>query len=186
MTANNPARGNSIRGLSQVVNQMNRLGVCESDEKLVIALDFGTTFSGIAFCFPNQRDAKAVAIVDWPGAEGESAPKIPTLINYDPKDSRKFAWGASVNRMMDNIVGVKLLLDPSQERPLYLPTGNIKRDIKKLPKPPVEIAADFISVVYEHALKEIAKEVPDNYMSMCQKQFVMSGKIGLATATHPG
>ncbi len=151
------------------------LGMYQSEEKLVISLDFGTTFSGIAFCFPNQREAKAVAIVDWPGTEGESAPKIPTLINYDPKDKRKFNWGASVNRMMDNIVGVKLLLDPSQERPLYLPTGNSKRDMKKLPKAPVDIAADFIRAMYKHALKEIAKEVPSNYMSMCQKHFVLSG-----------
>ena len=45
------------------------------------------------------------------------------MINYDGNDKRKFAWGASVDRMKDNIVSVKLLLDPSQERPLYLPTG---------------------------------------------------------------
>ena len=36
-------------------------------EKLIIALDFGTTFSGIAYCFVNQRDSKVAAIVDWPG-----------------------------------------------------------------------------------------------------------------------
>ena len=39
----------------------------ESEEKLIIALDFGTTFSGIAYCFANQRDVKVAAIVDWPG-----------------------------------------------------------------------------------------------------------------------
>lgn len=39
----------------------------DSDEKLIIALDFGTTFSGIAYCFANQRDAKVATIVDWPG-----------------------------------------------------------------------------------------------------------------------
>jgi hypothetical protein len=76
--------------------------------------------------------------------------------------------------MQDNIVGVKLLLDPSQERPLYLPTGNIKRTIKKLPKPPVEIAADFIGAVYRHAQSEIAKVVPKEYLKICQKHFVLS------------
>jgi hypothetical protein len=110
------------------------------------------------------------------GAEGESVPKIPTQINYDPNDKTKFSWGASVDRMSSNIVGVKLLLDPSQERPLYLPTGNAKRDLKKLPKTPVEIAADFIGAIYQHALTEIAKEVPESYMSICQKVFVLSGK----------
>ncbi|KAK4183350.1 hypothetical protein QBC35DRAFT_467376 [Podospora australis] len=146
----------------------------ESDEKLIIALDFGTTFSGIAYCFANQRDTKVAAIVDWPGAEGESAPTIPTLINYDRSDKKKFAWGASVDRLQDNIVGVKLLLDPSQERPLYLPTGNVKRTLRSLPKTPVEIAADFIGAVYRHALNEIAKVVPKDYFSICQKHFVLS------------
>lgn len=40
----------------------------DSDEKLIIALDFGTTFSGIAYCFANQRDTKVATIVDWPGS----------------------------------------------------------------------------------------------------------------------
>lgn len=147
----------------------------KTDEKLVIALDFGTTFSGIAFCFPNQADPKVASVMDWPG--DESAPKINTLISYDPKDSSKFTWGASVNRITgDGIAGIKLLLDPTQERPLYLPAGNIERDIRKLPKNPVNIAADFIGAVYQHALAEITKQVPRDYMSMCEKQFVLSGK----------
>lgn len=75
----------------------------------------------------------------------------------------------------DNIVGVKLLLDPSQEKPLYLPTGNIKSDLKKLPKTPLMVAADFIGAVYQYALKEISAQVPKDYMDMCQKQFVLSG-----------
>ncbi|KAK3343434.1 Hsp70 family protein-like protein [Lasiosphaeria hispida] len=145
----------------------------ESDEKLIIALDFGTTFSGIAYCFANQRDAKVAAVVDWPGAEGDAAPKIPTLINYSA-DGKDFTWGASVDKMQDNIVGVKLLLDPSQERPLYLPMLNYKRTLKNLPKPPVAIAADFIGAVYNHALVEIAKVVPKNYFALCQKHFVLS------------
>jgi len=144
----------------------------ETDEKLVIALDFGTTFSGIAFCFPNQQDTKVASIIDWPG--GESAPKIHTLISYDAKDSKKFSWGASVNRMTDSIIGIKLMLDPAQERPLYLPAGNLQRDIRKLPKKPVEVAADFIRAIYQHALAEITKQVPRGYMSLCQQQFVLS------------
>jgi hypothetical protein len=76
--------------------------------------------------------------------------------------------------MADNIVGVKLLLDPSQEKPLYLPTGNIKSDLKKLPKTPLLVAADFIGAIYQYSLSEISKEVPKSYMDLCQKQFVLS------------
>lgn len=162
--------------LNKQFSKVNMADAYDADEKLVVALDFGTTYSGIGFCFPNQRNAQPVAIHDWPGAEGDSTPKIPTLINYDdPKDLSKFSWGASVDRTQGSIEGLKLLLDPKQERPLYLPTVNIKRDIKNLPKHPVKIAADFMGAVYQHALKEIAKEVPNDYMALCQKHFVLSG-----------
>lgn len=110
------------------------------------------------------------------GAEGEYTPKIPTIIAYDEHDKSKFTWGASVDRTKDNIQGVKLLLDPDQERPLYLPTSTMKWDLKRLPKAPMEVAADFIGAMYKHALSEIAKEVPASYLSVCQKEFVLSGK----------
>ncbi|KAH7316965.1 putative hsp70 protein [Stachybotrys elegans] len=149
------------------------LGCKESDEKLIIALDFGTTFSGIAFCFLNQRDPRITSILDWPGAEGESVPKIPTRVCYDT-ESNDFDWGASANQMGNTIAGVKLLLDPQQERPLYLPQGNLRQEISQLPKPPVHVAADFIGAIYQHALSEISKQVPAEYLAMCQKHFVLS------------
>jgi hypothetical protein len=96
------------------------------------------------------------------------------LINYSGADGKDFAWGASVDRMKDNIIGIKLLLDPSQERPLYLPMSNMKRTIKDLPKPAVEIAADFIGALYRHALGEISKTVPKEYFAICERQYVLS------------
>lgn len=111
-----------------------------------------------------------------PGAEGISAPKIPTLIRYDKTDLTKFQWGASVGSHSDNIVGVKLLLDPSQRRPYYLPANNILKDIKALPKPPVEVAADYIGAIFRHALSEISIKVPKSYLDICQKDYVLSGR----------
>jgi hypothetical protein len=105
------------------------------------------------------------------GADGQSVPKVPTLINYN---GHEISWGASVSRLDDNIVGVKLLLDPKQGQPEYLPNTNIKRTIRKLPKPAVKIAADFIGAIYKHALKEIAKTIPKKYFDICQKHFVLS------------
>ncbi|KAG6249329.1 hypothetical protein E4U24_002172 [Claviceps purpurea] len=145
----------------------------ERDEKLIIALDFGTTYSGVAYCFANQTNAVPKAILEWPD-QGPSAPKIPTIIEYTEKDSRGFRWGASVDRLNGGIVGIKLLLDPTQERPLYLPTKNIDQELKSLPKKPFEVAADFIQAIYEHALQDIGRTIPKAYMDMCDKEFVLS------------
>ncbi|KHN93782.1 Heat shock protein Hsp70 [Metarhizium album ARSEF 1941] len=146
----------------------------ESSEKLVIALDFGTTYSGVAFCFANQYDAKPAAIMDWSGHRGISVPKIPTVIAYDKQRPDVFKWGASVDAADPSIVGIKLLLDPEQGRPMYLPATNARKYIRMLPKPPVKIAADFIGAIYSHALAEISKTVPKAYMELCSKEFVLS------------
>ncbi|KAG6053635.1 hypothetical protein E4U17_004484 [Claviceps sp. LM77 group G4] len=153
----------------------NRLFVAgEREEKLIIALDFGTTYSGVAYCFANQTDAKPVAIMKWPGNRGISAPKIPTMIEYSKEEPTGFRWGASASKARGGIVAIKLLLDPEQERPLYLSANNTRKQLKFLPKKPVEVAADFIRAIYEHALGEISTAVPKAYMDICQKQFVLS------------
>ncbi|KAG6218859.1 hypothetical protein E4U50_008121 [Claviceps purpurea] len=146
----------------------------EREEKLIIALDFGTTYSGVAYCFANQTNAKPIAIMKWPGNRGISAPKIPTIIEYTEEDPRGFRWGASVNKQNGGIIAIKLLLDPNQQRPLYLPAKQIEEELKSLPKSPLEIAADFIGAIYAHALEEISSSVPKAYMDMCHKEFVLS------------
>lgn len=65
--------------LSKLANGLSLGGDEEGAEKLVIALDFGTTFSGIAFCFASHRDPKVVSILDWPGKRPRTvAPAVST------------------------------------------------------------------------------------------------------------
>ena len=70
--------------------------------------------------------------------------------------------------------GVKLLLDPTQETPLYIPETKTAAELKKLGKPAVNVATDYISAIYEHALAKIAAKVPADYLQMCQKKFVVT------------
>ena len=37
------------------------------DEELIIALDFGTTFSGVAYAFSNSSKSDVFSVLDWPG-----------------------------------------------------------------------------------------------------------------------
>ena len=37
----------------------------QGEDQLIIGLDFGTTFSGIAYAFPNSKNP--ISILDWPG-----------------------------------------------------------------------------------------------------------------------
>ncbi|KAI0840408.1 actin-like ATPase domain-containing protein [Hypoxylon sp. FL0890] len=147
----------------------------ESDDRIIIALDFGSTFSGIAYAFCNsEKKPELNPILDWPGLEGHRQPKVPTLICYDAHDSTKFTWGGQVDWRSDAVQGVKLLLDPDQPKPDYIPDRKMKSELKKLPKDPVDIAADFIGAIYKHAVAKIESSGVKDYVEFCHKQFVLS------------
>ncbi|KAF9760866.1 hypothetical protein IL306_004075 [Fusarium sp. DS 682] len=147
----------------------------DTKDRVIIALDFGTTFSGVAYCFCKSSGKPEVnPVVQWLGLEGRTQPKVPTAILYDPEDNTKFKWGGQVTWRDDHVQGVKLLLDPEQTRPSYLPSSNFKREIRRLPKDVVDVAADFMGAMYNHALEKIASRVPRDYLDLCQKDFVLS------------
>ncbi|GAB0134427.1 hypothetical protein EsDP_00002801 [Epichloe bromicola] len=146
----------------------------DGDEGLIIALDFGTTYSGIAYCFTHKEAQQATAILNWPDNRGVTAPKIPTLVSYSKDNSEDWKWGASAEKDLEVIVGIKLLLDPSQKRPAYLPSGNMNLDVATLPKSPTEIASDFMKGIYKHALAEISKTAPKAYVDICTKKFIVT------------
>jgi hypothetical protein len=111
------------------------------------------------------------------GNQGKQAPKVPTLISYDSSDLTDVKWGACADKdAKSNVIsGVKLLLDPSQQRPAYFAVGI--SESTSLPKPPTEIATDYIKHIYEYSLLRISQTVPNGYVEQCSKKFVVTGKF---------
>lgn len=156
---------------------MNGLNFVEDeDSQLIIGLDFGTTFSGIAYIFTEQNKPDPEAVTDWPGTPGLKVPKTPTLIDYTaPSGGKPFSWGSKVHpTSKGKLEGVKLLLDPEQPVPLYVPASNTKKDLQKLGKPVVDVATDYLKVLYEHALGYINNAYPKDFVDMQQKKFVLT------------
>ncbi|EPE33223.1 Actin-like ATPase [Glarea lozoyensis ATCC 20868] len=142
-------------------------------DRLIVGFDFGTTFSGVAFAFNSGDKPDVHSIVDWPGIEGFPQPKVPTIIKYDDSDKSKFTWGAQTHAA-NPIVGIKLLLDPSQPRPPYLPDSNAQDDLDEIGKPAVTVAADYLAALYKHAMERIKTSVPTDYLAKCKKEYVLS------------
>jgi len=93
---------------------------------LVVGIDFGTTYSGIAFLHtlnssvkdaPDEIDVNKIAenikvIKEWPDATGAHQEKIPTILAY-PKNANAPVWGARVRASMKpRIEFFKLGLEP--------------------------------------------------------------------------
>jgi hypothetical protein len=102
-------------------------------------------------------------------------PKAPTIIQYDSGSKDSFKWGYELDMSLgDKITGLKLLLDPDQPRPYFIPT-NIQAEIAKLPKTVLEVASDYMRAVFQHALKEIESESLDpSFLDNYHKQFVLT------------
>jgi hypothetical protein len=95
------------------------------------------------------------------------------LLKYEGKDS--FLWGYELDRSTkERIEGIKLLLDPDQPKPIYAPAVNIEAELKKLGKPAIDVATDYISAIYQHALRRIEGKYPKSYLEMLNKEFVLS------------
>ncbi|KAF4439111.1 hypothetical protein F53441_12662 [Fusarium austroafricanum] len=160
--------------LDNITNGLSAMTLSNKD-RIIIALDFGTTYSGVAYCFCNSVNRPvASSVLDWEGLEGRTQPKVPTAITYAAEDNSKFKWGGQLTWRDDHVRGVKLLLDPTQTMPSCLPSANIKGELKKLPKDVVDVAADFLEAMYKHAMKKIQSKVRRGYLELCEKSFVLS------------
>jgi len=159
-----------------LAEDLNGLNFAEdSDSQLIIGLDFGTTYSGIAYIFTEQNKPDPEGVTDWPGTPGQSLAKTPTLIDYDVNDRKSFTWGSKVNpTSKGKLEGIKLLLDPDQPVPLYVPASNTKKELQKLGKPPLDVASDYLRALYKHSLGYISAKYPKDYVEMQQKKFVLT------------
>ncbi|CAG8890324.1 unnamed protein product [Penicillium egyptiacum] len=123
----------------------------EGRSKLIVGVDFGTTFSGVAWGLEDCPDDIEL-IQTWPGSGNITSQKVPTLCSYNDKGMQ---WGYQTDQSIHPgkqrlIQGVKLLLDESQKF-RYLPASDSQEIIKDLNKTAVEVAGDYLGKVVAHA-----------------------------------
>ncbi|KAH7176618.1 hypothetical protein EDB81DRAFT_633807 [Dactylonectria macrodidyma] len=70
-------------------------GASRSKAQLIVGIDFGTTFSGVAFAFATNNEAKEDIITEWPGAGNLTKQKIPTVLYYD-QYQKVVGWGPDI------------------------------------------------------------------------------------------
>lgn len=84
-------------------------------------------------------------------------------------------WGYELDEFdTHKVEGIKLLLDPDQPRPLYLAVSDVQAELERLPKEPIDIAADYIEALYKHSMAVISGKWPEGFLSLLQKKFVLT------------
>ncbi|TPR10694.1 Transmembrane amino acid transporter family protein [Aspergillus niger] len=121
-----------------------------ANPRIIIGLDFGTTYSGVAWALSDCAD-KPEVITSWPGGGNRTTPKVPSTMMI--KCGGRVNWGYQTNYLVgDNIRGMKLLLDEPQN-PEYVASLIGAGILKKSRIPAVTLTGMYLTELVNHTNK---------------------------------
>lgn len=140
--------------------------------RVVIAIDYGTTYTGLAVAKTQSGHAnldEIEVLQNW-GLHANNQPKVRTMISYANTASGERQWGSTVDNHASAMVNTKLELEPQPTRKdeleltLYLlkGTGNLAFEhLKKIgpnpaytSAPPGQIVQDYLSHICQSARRD--------------------------------
>ncbi|KAI0904020.1 actin-like ATPase domain-containing protein [Ustulina deusta] len=145
----------SMRGLIKRIKAKKQSNL---NDRLVIGIDFGTTYSGVAWATVDDlEDGEINIISSWPGSRREDG-KAPTELFYEYD---KVMWGYEVPSDADPVLWFKLLLLREEDLEEDLRQSDYyiraKRKLRELNKTPTDIIADYLRALWQHTLNTIHK-----------------------------
>ncbi|CZR51515.1 uncharacterized protein PAC_01392 [Phialocephala subalpina] len=160
-------------------------------DKLIIGIDFGTTYTGIAYAYASKPEEIRV-IKEWEGDYTigcNDFTKAPSLMKYTSAESNEYTWGYHINVNEPGVIrGIKLDLDPGR-RDFYKKsgsaadaTGNIAVQLEHtasieqahLYKTTVDIVSDYIRAAYTYALSQIRTQSIGGFVDGLKKEFAVT------------
>lgn len=82
---------------------------------ICVAIDFGTTHTGVAWMIPRERNSPVQVISDWPGGGDNNERKVPSVISGKKQESTT-RWGFLCDELDESEKWrfFKIFLDPGQ------------------------------------------------------------------------
>ncbi|KAF5258229.1 hypothetical protein FOXYS1_11211 [Fusarium oxysporum] len=130
-----------------------------ADRKIIVGVDFGTTYSGVAWA-ENRNPSRRTCITQWPvssaNKEGQSSDKVPTRIRYN---GDKIEWGFSVpvNAPQHEVVDWFKLTEGARSG----------RNVD-------ELVTDFISQLLDHLMYTLREKLGSGLVDSTPLQFVIT------------
>ncbi|KAI0752193.1 actin-like ATPase domain-containing protein [Fomes fomentarius] len=128
--------------------------------KLSVSIDFGTTFSGVAYGSSRIAGGRVQQILNWPGSF-ETFRKIPTCLLYD-QTGQVLAWGLEAKNAgpMPGAIKCewfKLFLEPQTLRD----QAKVDPRLPALPpgKRAIDLITDFLLCLWDYAKQQITREI---------------------------
>jgi hypothetical protein len=163
----NPVHNASYRATSPPIQAGSPLNTTaprpdfrSNEGRMSVSIDFGTTFSGVAYGSSRIASGKVQQILHWPGSF-ETFRKVPTCILYD-EQGQVIAWGleaknASPMPGTTRCEWFKLFLEPQALRD----QSAIDPRLPQIPpgKKALDLIIDFLMCLWEYAKEQITREI---------------------------
>nr|XP_015194949.1 PREDICTED: heat shock 70 kDa protein 12B-like isoform X1 [Lepisosteus oculatus] len=132
-----------------------------SNSALIVAIDFGTTYSGYCFCV--KGDIDNIKSVYWGSEYGYRSPKTPTCALFNPdRKLRKFGYDAVIKyNTMSSEESRKWYFFENFKMELYnkiVPKGLMIPDKNGKPFPALQVFSESLRFLKDHALNTISDQ----------------------------
>ncbi|CBX93261.1 similar to Hsp70 family protein [Plenodomus lingam JN3] len=159
-----------------------------TQDRLIVGIDFGTTFSGVAAVYSATPDDIDV-IKTWPGGNGLSSEKVPTEIGYADtaaqkdgpsslrtatKSSSNIKWGFQLKPEEPRLRCVKLFLDRSQKLPHFVSPLETAAQLRRYEKTVMEAVSDYLAQIYKHTMEVLTRRYGETFMGMTKVEVVLT------------
>ncbi|KIW19726.1 hypothetical protein PV08_00300 [Exophiala spinifera] len=156
------------------------LRAAEARNLIMVAIDFGTTYSGIAWGSTRKTWNDIVVINHWNGGPCDNTEKVPTRISYAAEnDFSEDKWGYAPKAGSKTCQWFKLLLDGKFKREDFddprLNTA-LGSKVMHIPegKTAQTVSTDFLRNMYRHLLQAIELELGPTLVEQTSFRFVIT------------
>ncbi|PWW76350.1 actin-like ATPase domain-containing protein [Tuber magnatum] len=137
-----------------------------------IGIDFGTTYSGIAWAHTSTPGE--INIIDrWVTGRNRTSAKVPSEIAYT---SSGVKWGFGIPSRGSRLAWFKLLLDPTKYSHASTANSPLARTQMLIPcgKKPVDVVADYLSELYKHTIDHLEKSLGKDVVEVSPLDFILT------------
>jgi len=157
-------------------------------DRLVVGVDFGTTYSGVAAVYSATPDDVDI-IKTWPGGNGITSDKVPTEIAYDEVPSQQpesngdangepvpqnIRWGFQFKPEEPRLRCIKLFLDRNQKLPPFVSPLSTAAQLRKCERTVMDAVSDYLTKIYEHTMETLQRRYGETFISQTPVEFVLT------------
>ncbi|PNS16892.1 Heat shock protein 12B [Sphaceloma murrayae] len=144
-------------------------------DKIIVGIDFGTTFSGIAFQYAASDHAadRITLIKSWPGGNHQTSDKVPTQLVYKT-DGGGLKWGYEVQPTETSLRCIKLLLDEGQSFPDWASKAALEKELSDRHKSATDVIADYMTKLHDFAIAELGKAYTPAFLQATPIEFILT------------